>query len=117
MKGQSALKNEAIRNYTFLKEMYTDFYFPDHLLDKGKAILVDLCFRIENEQPNNLDALYKLTHAATNQFNDLQKEFEENDSELETVARDCIGMDFEFIATSCGFENADVEKLIATREW
>jgi hypothetical protein len=43
--------------------------------------------------------------------------FYENDSEIETVARDCIGMDFEFIANAYGFENVDVEELIATRDW
>jgi len=46
----------------------------------------------------------------------LQEEFYENDSEIETAARECIAMDFEFIAKSYGFE-ADSEELIATRDW
>ncbi len=35
---------------------------------------------------------------------------------LETVARECIGRDFDFIAKAYGFET-DPETIIATREW
>ena len=104
-------------NYPFLKEMYNDDYFPDFLVDKGKAILVRLCEQIEAEKPTDAEDVYKLTHAATEEFNDLQEEFFENESEIETAARDCIGMDFEFIAKAYGFEDLDVEELIAPRDW
>ncbi|MEO8589618.1 MAG: DUF5713 family protein [Flavobacteriales bacterium] len=113
---QETLKNEAARNHTFLADMYADAYFPDQVVDHGKAILVRLCHRIEEQHPADLDALYSLTHSATNEFNDLQAEFEANDSELETGARESIGMDFAFIAEAYGYK-ADVEELIATREW
>ncbi len=116
-KAQTDLSNKLVRDYSFLKDMYEDEYFPNKVVDKGKAILIDLCFQIEELRPQNLDALYELTHAATDKFNNLQDEFEDNDSEIETVARDCIGADFEFIATAYGFEDADVEELIATRDW
>ncbi|SFB77360.1 hypothetical protein SAMN05421780_101413 [Flexibacter flexilis DSM 6793] len=114
---QFSLHNETVKNHSFLAEMYRDGYFPNKLVDKGTAILIDLCFQIEEKQPQTLEQLYTLTHLATDKFNDLQGEFEENDSEIETVARDCIGMDFKFIATAYGFKDADVEKLIATRDW
>ncbi|UOQ51281.1 DUF5713 family protein [Hymenobacter cellulosivorans] len=113
---QAALQNEAVRQYSFLAEMSADSYFPNHLVDKGKAILVELCFHIEQQYPQDLEALYKLTHTATDQFNDLQEEFWEADSEIETAARDCIARDFKFVATAYGFE-ADLEELIATRDW
>ncbi|MBO0356668.1 hypothetical protein J0X19_01800 [Hymenobacter sp. BT186] len=115
-KKQEDLKNESVRSYSFLKEMYEDSYFPSNLVDKGKAILVDLCFKIEQEQPESLDELYELTHAATDKFNDLQEEFLDGESEIETGARECIAADFDFIAKSYDFE-ADGEELIATREW
>lgn len=114
---QQELSNETVRQYSFLKEMYEDDYFPNNLVDKGKKILIDLCWQIEQRQPTSLSELYELTHAATNQFNDLQEEFEENDSEIETGARECIGMDVDFIAKAYGFEDADIEELIATRDW
>ncbi len=116
-KEQKDLTNEKVKNYSFLNEMYQDEYFPNDCVDMGKEILIDLCFQIEEQTPKTLEDLYKLTHTATEKFNDLEEVFYENDSEIETVARDCIGTDFEFIANSYGFTNADVEELIATREW
>ena len=113
---QIDLKNEKIRTYSFLKEMYRDSYFPNKVVDKGKDILINLCWQIEKENPKTLDDLYKLTHRATNEFNNLQEEFFENGSEIETVGRECIAQDFEFIAISYGFD-ADIERLIATRDW
>lgn len=116
-KSQIDLTNERVRNYAFLKDMYSDAYFPAKLVDKSKTILVNLCFQIEDKRPASLEGLYGLTHAATDKFNDLQDEFYENESEIETVARECIAEDFRFIATAYGFEAADTEELIATRDW
>ena len=45
-----------------------------------------------------------------------QNEFFENNSEIETGARECLAMDFEFVAKTYGYD-ADIEELIATREW
>lgn len=114
--GQQHLTNTATRDHAFLAGMYADDYFPKHLVDQCKAVLVDLCHRIEAKQPKDLSALYALTHAATERLNHLQAEFEANGSELETGAREAIGADFAFIAEAYGFE-ADVEELIAPREW
>ena len=113
---QADLTNEKVRNHSFLEEMYQDSYFPDFLVDKCKLILVDLCFDIESQKPQSLEELYVLTQAATDKFNDLQDEFYENDSEIETAARENIAMDFEFISKAYGFK-ADAEELIATRDW
>jgi hypothetical protein len=111
-----SIANEKMIGYQFLAEMYEDNYFPKDLVDKGKAILVRLCERVESENPKTLDALYRLTHSATEEFNDLDSEFRERDSEIETVARDAIGSDFSAIAEAYGFE-ADDEELIAPRDW
>lgn len=111
-----SITNKTLRGYAFLAEMYSDDYFPDDLVDKGKAILVRLCEQIESEKPQTLDAFYELTHAATEEFNELAGEFEEQDSEIETAARDAIGTDFAAIAEAYGFE-ADGEELIAPRDW
>ena len=116
-KEQKELTNEKLKNYSFLDEMYQDKYFPNNCVDMGKEILIDLCFQIEKEKPKTLEELYKLTHKATEKFNDLEEVFDENDSEIETVARDCIGTDFLYIANSYDFTEADNEELIATREW
>lgn len=96
--------------------MYEDACFPNHLVDKGKHILIELCFNIEAEKPKMLETLYTLTHKATDKFNDLQEAFEVNESEVETVARECIAMDVETIAKAYHFD-ADAEALIARRAW
>jgi len=114
---QNNLRNQKINPYPFLKGMYDDSYFPNFLVDKGKNILVQLCLQIEKEVPKNLEELYKLTHAATEKFNHLNDEFNDNDSDIETVAREIIAEDIETIALAYGFEDADTEELIEPREW
>lgn len=111
-----AITNEKLLSHAFLSGMYQDSYFPKALVDKGKQILVRLCEKIESHKPKDLDGLYALTHAATGEFNLLAEEFEENGSEIETAARECIGEEFRFIAEAYGFD-ADSEELIATRDW
>ena len=112
-----SLSNPKMAAYRFLAEMYDDAYFPDALVKKGEDILVELCQQIEQQKPATLEQLYQLTHVATDRFNDLAAEFEEQDSEIETAARECIAADFEAIAHAYGFEDADTEELIATRDW
>ena len=111
------LTNEKTKNRAFLKDMTSDGYFPGHLVDKGKQIFLRLCERIEKEKPADLPALYRLTHAATDEFNALAEEFDDEGSELETAARESIGEEFWFIANAYGFAEADAEELIATRDW
>ncbi|MGX1886849.1 DUF5713 family protein [Streptomyces sp. NPDC055287] len=109
--------NEKVAGRAFLRGLYADTYFPDHVLNQGKAILLRLCERIEAEQPADLAALYVLTQAATEEFNALESEFEAAGSGIETVAREEIAEDFWFVASAYGFAEADVEELIATRDW
>jgi hypothetical protein len=113
---QSRLKNERIQNYAFLEGMYSDAYFPDFLVDKVKGILIHLCDKIERKSPQSLEALYTLTHESTEQINNLEDEFYENGSELETAAREIMAADFEFIALAYRYE-ADLEEMIAPRDW
>ena len=111
-----AITNAKMGSFPFLAEMEQDDYYPKDQVEKGKQILVRLCERIEAEQPKSLDELYALTHAATEEFNQLAVELEEQDSELETIAREIIASDFATIAGAYGFD-ADIEELIAPREW
>ncbi|MFJ9517246.1 DUF5713 family protein [Kitasatospora sp. NPDC101801] len=111
------ITNRQVSEHPFLRALYADDYYPDHVLDLGKAILLRLCERIEAERPADLPALYLLTEVATEEFNALEAAFEEADSEIETVAREEIAEDFWFVATAYGFADADVEELIAARDW
>ncbi|WP_431873174.1 DUF5713 family protein [Nocardiopsis eucommiae] len=100
-----------------LTDMRADPYFPDHLVERCREVLVSLCERIEARGPADLTALYALTHAATEEVNALEEEFEAAGSEIETVTRDDIGGSFWLVATAYGFTDADPEELIATRDW
>lgn len=111
------IENRRVAGHAFLKGMYEDGYFPDPVVDKGKMILLRLCERIEAERPADLPALYALTHAATEEFNDLEEDFYAAGSEIETCAREIIAGDFWFVAEAYGFAGADAEELIATRDW
>ena len=111
------ITNEKLLKHPFLDEMYQDGYFPNFLVDKGKAILMRMCEKIEATKPASLKDLYAITHAATEEFNALQAEFWDNDSEIETAARDCIGVTFFTIAEAYGYKDADMEELIAPRDW
>ncbi|MBH25665.1 MAG: hypothetical protein CMH57_14680 [Myxococcales bacterium] len=111
-----AIQNPTLAKHPFLAGMYADSYFPNDLVDQGRAILVALCERIEAKRPADLAALYVLTHEATEAFNALNEEFAEVGSEIETAAREIIAEDFGFIADAYGF-HADIEELIAPRDW
>lgn len=117
MTEQNKLSNEEMRSHKFLQDMYEDDYFPNHLVNKASDLLVALCHKIETHQPSDLAALYQLTQATTIEFNELQEAFFEAESEFETVAREIIAEDFEAIASAYGFDEADVEELIETRDW
>ncbi|GAA0439847.1 DUF5713 family protein [Streptomyces luteireticuli] len=103
--------------HSFLRGLYEDDCYPDHVVDRGKAVLLRLREDIEADAPAGLAALYALTRAATGEFNGLEAGFEAAGSEIETMARDGIAGDFWFLARVYGFTDADVEELIATREW
>lgn len=108
--------NSKVQAHPFLQEMMQDGYFPDALVAQGQQILLRLCERIERERPADAAGLCALTHAATLEFNVLGEAFEAQGSELETVARDNIGEDVAFIASTYGFD-VDVEELLSPREW
>lgn len=110
------ITNDRLKDHPFLQEMYEDDFFPTHLVDKGRAILIRLCEEIEKEKPATNEAFLQLTHAATMEFNVLDQELQENASEIETEGREIIGADFQSIADAYGFK-VDIEDVIAPREW
>jgi len=110
-------ENESVRSHAFLADMYRDSYFPKDQVDRVKGILLDLCGRIEQEKPGNVEDFLRLTHEATERINGLAEDFERHHSELETVARETMAGDFAFIAEAYGFGEVDREEIIAPRDW
>ena len=98
------------RNYKLLDEMYQDEYYPDFLVDKVKVIHL-----LESGETDTEIIQEKLDEAVC-AINDLQDEFDENDSEIETVARDCIGVTVGYILEWFGVP-IDMEEAIRERDW
>lgn len=70
----------------YLKDMYIDKYYPDFLVDKVKAELVKVVEFLEQGN-QDIEEIQAKLNFAINAINDIAEEFDENDSEIETVAR------------------------------
>ena len=102
-------------NYKLLDEVYQDEYYPNFLVDKVKDELQKVIDLLESVQTNTETVQEKLDEVVC-AINDLQEEFDENDSEIETVARDCIGVTVEYILEWFGIP-IDIEEAIRERDW
>lgn len=101
--------------YQFLQEMYQDNYYPEFLVDKIKALLVNMADYLA-EGDHQLDEIQERFDYMTRAINDLAKKFEDNDSEIETVARDAIATDVIYMLD--WFDLAiDVEDALGERDW
>lgn len=102
-------------NYKLLEEMYSDDYFPDFLVDKIKALIQGVIGFLETGE-RDLEKIQVQFDKMTIAINDLEEEFEDNDSELETVARDSIGTTVDYILRWFDID-IDVEDAIGERDW
>ena len=102
-------------NYQMLAEMYQDDYYPDFLVDKISALLRKVIALLENDE-TDLKVIQPALDEAVEGINDLQAEFDENDSEIETVARDTIGETVAYILEWFDI-NIDIEDAIGARDW
>lgn len=101
--------------YILLEEMVHDDYYPQFLVEKIKEQIVRVIQLLETGETNK-DRIQSKLDEMTCAINDLQEAFEENDSELETVARDSIGVAIEYILKWFDID-IDVETAIREREW
>jgi len=100
----------------YLKEMYSDGYFPNFLVDKIKDLLADIVNFLETGE-RDIDKIQEKFDSMTDKINDLQDEFWDNESEIETVARDSIGETVGCILEHFGIGDYDVEEAIRNRDW
>lgn len=101
--------------YPWLDEMYQDAYYPDFLVDKIKNELQKVVDLLESGE-TDVEAIQEQLDKMACAVNDLQEEFEENDSEIETVARDCIGTTVGYILDWFDIP-IDREEAIRERDW
>lgn len=71
-------------NYKLLDEMYQDDYYPAFLVDKVKDELQKVIALLESGETDT-EVVQETLDEAVCGINDLQEEFDENDSEIETV--------------------------------
>ena len=102
-------------DYQPLYEMYDDEYFPDFLVDKIKAEL-DKVEAVLAGGEKNTAIIQQHFDTMTRAINDLEAEFEENDSEIETVARESIGEAVDYLLQKYRIA-IDLEEAIREREW
>lgn len=101
--------------YKLLEDMYHDAYFPDFLVDKVRD-QVQAVIRFLEAGERDLQKVQDKFDEMTEAINDLQEEFEEHDSEIETAARDSIGETVEHILQWFDI-GIDVEDAIGQRDW
>ncbi len=102
-------------DFEYLKDMYTDEYFPNFLVDKLKDIIKETVSFIE-AGTHSTEAIQESLDQMIFKINELQNEFEENDSEIETGARESIGLTIENILSY--FEiDIEVEEAMRERDW
>ena len=102
-------------NYKLLDEMYQDEYYPDFLVDKVRNQLQKVIDLLERGETDT-EAVQETLDEAVCGINDLQEEFDENDSEIETVARECIAADVAYLLEWFDIP-IDIEEAIRERDW
>ena len=101
--------------FNYLEDMYEDSFFPSFLVDKLKSHIVNVVHFIE-ENTYTIEKIQEKLDEMTIAINELQNEFYENDSEIETFARDSIALTVEQILQY--FEiDIDIEEALRERDW
>lgn len=85
------------------------------MVDKVKNKLQKVIDLLESGETDTEAVQEKLDEAVCD-INDLQEEFDENGSEIETVARDCIGVTVAYILQWFNIP-IDTEEAIRERDW
>lgn len=102
-------------SYTLLADMYNDNYYPKFLVDKVRDEVMKVIGYLEEGNHSNKEIQQKFDEM-TIAINELQEEFENNDSEIETVARESIG-DAVFHILDYFEIDIDCETAIGERDW
>ena len=102
-------------SYELLNSMYSDQYYPDKCVDKVKAEIQKVINFLEIV-PSDKECIQEKFDQMTMAINDLQDDFDENGSEIETVARESICDAVQYILT--WFEiDIETEDAVCERDW
>ncbi len=108
-------KAKLPEEFEYVKDMFNDNYYPKNLVEQVKKLLQKVAVFIEGGK-HTYEEIQQKFDEATEMINNLQEKFEEQNSEIETIARDSIG---ETVAGILEFYNIDidVETAIRERDW
>lgn len=101
--------------YQYLDDMYKDTYYPVFLVDKLKELMLELVAYLEPED-KSVEQIQSKLDEIIGKTNDLQEDFEENGSEIETVARESIAQTVEDILAYYEIP-IETEEAIRERDW
>ena len=107
--------SEFDADYQPLYEMYDDDYYPNFLVNKIKAELNKVEAVLAGGEKDTA-IIQQHFDTMTQAINDLEDEFDENDSEIETVARESIGEAVDYLLQKYRID-IDVEEALREREW
>jgi len=102
-------------SYILVKDMASDSYYPKFLVERVRELIAPVIQLLEHGE-TNLNTIQDKLDEMTCSINELQDEFEESGSEIETVARDSIAETIEYILEWFDID-IDVETALQEREW
>ena len=107
---------ENFNKKLYLRDMYEDEYFPGFLVDKVKTLLADVVVFLETGE-RNMGKIQEKFDDMTDRINELQQEFWDNGSDIETGARDSIGETVRHIIAHFRLSDYDSEDALRNRDW
>ena len=113
--GLKITTNQAYWSTRLLANGTPYSYYPAFLVDKVKDELQKVIDLLESGETDT-EVVQETLDEAVCGINDLQEEFDENDSEIETVARECIAATVAYILEWFGIP-IDTEEAIRERDW
>lgn len=114
-KKKKVHKTKFDETYILVKDMVEDNYYPAFLVDKVKAELHKVIKLLESGE-SDTDIIQETLDEAVCGINDLQDEFDDNDSEIETVARESIRETILYILNWFDVD-IDLEEALRERDW
>lgn len=102
-------------NYVLLEDMVDDDYYPPFLVEKIKGLMLPIIRLLEGGETNE-EIIQKKLDEMTLAINELQADFDANDSDLETIARDSIAVTIGYILGWFRID-IDMETALQEREW
>jgi hypothetical protein len=102
-------------DFAFLPDMYADEYFPNEQVNKVKTAIQEVVTFLE-AGGHTKDKIQEKLDDMTLEINNLQDDFTDHDSEIETGARESIAETIERVLAHFNID-IDIEEAIRERDW